>query len=180
MPYYRRNRFGRQTRAVKPAVTVVVRVRKRRCPCLACGRPIEVGETYHVLMLRAANRVPCVSCSQKPVPFKRYHVACTPADVNKAMGYDPAKAPVNTPPVYQHVAPPPKPPSLDDLKFAALASLEAALMAGARQRGVSTELEKQFKTYQAIKQHLLRPANVNEQNNAARAALKRMVDLAFE
>ena len=188
MPYGRRPRFGRR-RYHKPPIEEqqkLVPANKngsiKRQRCSGCGGFIVTGETALRFVLRKIYRSPCAHCANEPRRSRWYHVGCRPTDINKAMGFDPAQhghaAP--PPPVVNPNAPP-KPATAAELTTTALASLEAALIAQVRQRKITltAEMDKAFKTFQGLKSHVLRPTNDNEQRNAIKLALKKMIDLAW-
>lgn len=172
----RRRRFGAGgSRAVVTQSTAIL---KRKTKCRACGLAMNVGETATRLRLKKAiAAVGCVTCSRKLTKLKTYHVACCPADINKAMGYDPNAHASHS--AGASIPPPPKPKTVEDLNLEALATLEAALLARARRSGITPEMEKGFKTFQNIKARVLRPGTPGEGEAATNVALKRIIDLVF-
>lgn len=184
MPRRFRRRFGAHS-----AVTQSTCVLKRKSKCRGCGHSMNVGETATRLRLKksiAANG--CPSCSRKLVKLKNFHPACCPADINKAMGYDPAAHTASTNP-HASCPPPPKPKTSQDLDLEALATLEAALLARVRPKmrmnplthkmELPPDIEKAFKTFQNIKARVLRPGTPGEGEAATNVAIKRIVDLVF-
>jgi hypothetical protein len=177
MPRFnRRRRFGTSRAAVTQSLCIL----KRKSKCRACGQPLALGDTVTRLRLKKSFQMPCTGCGHKPSKLKYFHTACVPADINKAMGYDPAMhtgtahaAPGNS------VPPPPKPRTLEDINLEALAALEAAVIAKAKKRGVTPEMEKAFKTFQNIKARVLRPGTPGEAEAATNVALKKIIDLVF-
>ena len=77
--------------------------------------------------------------------------------------------------------PPPKPKSAQDLTLEAMVSLEAALVAQLKQRkrAMTPELEKDFKTFQNIKQRILRPGSAGEEEAATVVGLQRLIKMAL-
>jgi hypothetical protein len=152
----------------------------KRQRCAGCSIMILHGEESIRLKLSKRYLVKCGSCGTMPNSSKWYHAACKPADVNKAMGYDPTMV---NPNVYAGptptAAPPPKPKTSTDLSLEALVVLEAAVVARAREKGVTPEMEKAFKTFQGVKARVLRPGTVGEGEVATAVALKRIIDMVY-
>src|SRR6185369_8293943 len=179
MPYRRRRRFGRR-RGAASAVTLSTVVLKRKSKCRGCGQTLNVGETCSRLRLKKAIAVVgCVTCSRRLVKLKNYHTACCPADINKAMGYDPA-AHNHGNVTYTAAPPPPKPKTTADLKIDALLTIEAALVAGIRDRSVPrgnvvkvvdgkpvTELDVELAKINNLKARIVRPGTPAEGDTAA-------------
>ena len=180
--YYRRRRFGHGgPRAVVTQSTCVL---KRKSKCRACGMAMGVGETCTRLRLnKAIAVVGCVTCSRKLTKLKNFHPACCPADINKAMGYDPAAACADhaTASAGAAVPPPPKPKSTSDLKIDAILTIEAALVAGIRDRSIpkGTELDGELVKINSLKQRIVRGSTPGESEAAANVTLKRLIDLVF-
>ncbi len=179
--YYRRRRFGHGgPRAVVTQSTVVL---KRKTKCRACGGSMAVGETCTRLRLKKSVAVVgCVTCSRKLTKLKNFHTACCPADINKAMGYDPA-AHAGHAQASQGAAvpPPPKPKSTSDLKIDAILTIEAALVAGIRDRSIpkGPELDSELVKINSLKQRIVRGSTPGETEAAANVTLKRLIDLVF-
>lgn len=173
MRFPRRRKFG-----AKAAVTSAEIPLPRKSKCAQCKQPLVVGETVLRLRLKRAYQVPCTGCGHKPSKLKFYHVACAPQDINKAMGHDPAvhAAAVNS---GGACAPPPKPKTVSTLELEALAALEACVVARAARKGVTPEIEKQFKTFQNIKARVLRPGSAGEGEVATSIALQRIIKMVF-
>lgn len=175
---FRRPRFGGH--APKPAVSQRQVMPKKRTRCKGCGGWINPGETAIKLRLGKRFRHPCSSCKQQPPGAKKYHVQCVPADVNAAMGYDPAAHAAR--PVAAHsVAPPPKPPEPHEAALAALAALQHALVLKAARKGDAfvKEIEGQFKTIQGLTARAVRPGTPAEGETAASIALQRLIKLVY-
>lgn len=180
---YRRRRFGRPGAAAP--IKEETRVATRRQRCRACQGTIAVGESSVRFMLRRQFRRPCGSCGNEPRRVKWFHTACRPADVNKAMGFNPNAANTYAPlPTSKQasVAPPPKPPSAEELGLQAIVTLEAALVARVREKKLpmTTDLTNAFKTFQNIKARVLRPGTPAEGEVAMNIALQHIVKLAFQ
>lgn len=193
---FRRRRFGTRSRS---AVTQSTCILARKAKCRGCGGKLAKGDTAARLRLKKSFQAPCTACGHKPAKLKYFHPHCVPADINKAMGYDPAAntaAHTHVPPsAGGAVPPPPKPKSIQDLSLEALSSLEAALIAKSPALGINAqhtkahpahvagckacEVEKAFKTYQNIKARVLRPGTPAEGETATTVALKRIIDLVF-
>lgn len=175
---YRRRRFGSRSRS---AVTQSTCVLTRKSKCRACGGHLAKGDTVTRLRLKKRFQLPCTGCGHKPAKLKYFHTACTPSDINVAMGYDPAMhaGPTHAAPSGGAVPPPPKPKTTQDLDLEALAALEAAMIARAKLRGITPAMEKAFKTFQNIKARVLRPGTPGEGEAATNVALKKIVDLVF-
>lgn len=180
MAYNRRRRFA--SRAGAPAQPVR-ETHRGACPykrqrCSGCRGFILAGESCVRFALAKRYRTRCDKCGAEPRGARWFHdPACVPADVNKAMGYDPVN--VNPSAAVPSAAPPPKVLNARDLQLEALVHLEAAVVAKARERGVTPEMEKAFKTFSAIKARVLRPTTVEEGDVSVTMALKRIIDLVY-
>ena len=177
---YRRRRFGRGAAAVTQSTTVL----KRKAKCRACGGHLSKGDTVTRLRLKKKHQVPCGSCGHKPAKLKYYHTACTPADINKAMGYDPAAASQYVPPPpssSQHqVPPPPKPLTPEEAQLIAInATIEAVKARCRNNPKIQAQLAPDFKTFSGLTARALRPGTPEEGVVAMKFALKRAIDLAF-
>lgn len=181
----RRRRFSKRgrTAGVREAVRVSYLNQRRRGACKGCHSPIEAGDPIAKLTLRKIHRVPCGTCKHVPVGSKRYHVGCLPSDINAAMGYDPvARARANAHAAHTNVTAPPPPPKTQTPAEAALVALDALerfLIAKVKVKGITPEIEAQFKTYQNIKARALRPGTAAEGEVATSLALQRLVKLVF-
>lgn len=183
---YRRRRFGGPRRAASTPVMQSTGVQaKRKSKCAGCGQPINVGEQFTRLRLRKRYAIPCGTCSHMPKRAKRFHMQCVPADVNKAMGFDPTKhqAPPSDPYARPSgaVPPPPKPKTAFDTTLEAMVMLEAALVAQVRERKkpMTPELDNAFKQFQNIKQRILRPGTPGEGEAALNVGLQKLVKLVL-
>lgn len=191
MAYRRGGRRHRQFGGVftPPAATSSKReFSTRKRTCAACKQHIILGEECLRIMIKKAFRElcqpsACVTCGTitKVRRVKRFHIACSPADHNKAMGYDPGVHGTTPPASSAHTAtPPPKPPSQDTLDLAALAALEATLFERLRSKGKLTdEVRAAFSKYKKIKDRALRPGTPGEGEVAMNLALQQLVKLAF-
>lgn len=182
MPYYRRRRFGGRRFGARAVVTQSSVVLKRKTKCRHCGGSMAVGETATRLRLKKSIAVlGCTACTRKLPKVKNFHPACCPADINKAMGYDPAAHAHQPAPPSHSVPPPPKPKTTADLKIDAVLTIEAALVAGIRDRSVpkTPELDKELGKINALKQRIVRGSTPGEQDVAANVTLKRLIDLVF-
>lgn len=95
--------------------------------------------------------------------LRRYHTAtCVPQNVTQ---------------------PPPASPSMPknaiEAAYAALLSMENALVAKAKQHGITPEIEKSFDRYQKLKAVALRPGSENEGKMALRNAILDIVKMIF-
>lgn len=197
MPRRFGRRFGGSSRA---AVSQKHTIATRKAKCKTCGLTIQPGESIVVLRLKKRYRGACVTCSHKLASTKRFHAACLPPDINKAMGHDPTTTPPPyVPPSAAHqCAPPPKPPSTSDLQLAALVALETAFKSRLPEFGLNTahskqhpeaqppvtgckacEIRKAYKTYQGVKARVLRPGTEAEGETAVPIAIKRLVDIVY-
>jgi len=142
-----------------------------------------VGDTYVKLKLGKRYATPCPTCTLQPKTSRRFHTACVPTDLNAAMHFDPnawaARHTYATPPPTTQAAPPPKPKGYGELCLDSLVVLEAALVAKARERGLTEEMKTAFKTYQGIKARVLRPGTAAEGEVATSLAIQRLVKLVF-
>jgi hypothetical protein len=99
--------------------------------------------------------------------IRRYHDDCLPANWAAVGG---AAGPV--------VIPLPTNPA--DAKFKAMEAMENALVVVAKTSGITPEMEKEFKRYQAFKAHALRPNNnEHESIQGFRMAMVTLVKLIF-
>jgi hypothetical protein len=181
MPYHRRRRrFGH--RGPRAVVTQSTAVLKRKSKCRGCGQTLNVGESVTRLRLRKSVAVVgCVTCSRRLVKLKNFHPACCPADINKAMGYDPAAHASQPVPPSHSVPPPPRPKTTTDLKIDAILMMEAALAAGIRDRSIpkGPELDSELNKLNGLKQRIVRGSTPGESDAAANVTLKRLVDIVF-
>ena len=195
-----RSRFGRH-RHGRPAVVAVIRTTgfqvKKKGICRACNLPIELGQPYVRLLLKARFRSACPTCSTAPKAAKRFHEACEPKDHNAAMGYFPNGRPQQSTPAPMPTAaappPPPPPPVVNrpplptrpvrfkEASLNAFVALEQAFLAKMREAPAEkrTEFEGDFRKYQGLKQHVLHPGNVTEGETALPIAMQKMVKLVF-
>lgn len=183
----RRRRFSfggaRTRRGSGDAVTrsdVPMPKTKSRRRCAGCNIHLELGEAVVRLRLKKRFQQPCSVCSHKPAKLKFFHVACVPADINKAMGFDPTS---NGHAVAGGAcAAPPKPMSAADAALAALAAIDKAI---GRKLAEQPSLQKDaafaatFKTYQGCKARALRPGTESEGTVAMKMAIKKILDLVF-
>lgn len=181
---FRRRRFGTPRRPARPPVEAINTIRKgKRGKCDACNGYIEVGDTYVKLKLGKRYATPCPTCTLQPKTSRRFHTHCVPADINAAMHFDPVVwANRNSwapPPPAAAAAPPPKPKGYGELCLESLVVLEAALIAKAKERGLTEEMKTAFKTYQGIKARVLRPGTPAEGEVATSIAIQRLVKLVF-
>lgn len=176
----RHSRFRRS--AVPPITTKVVRP-KRTGKCAGCGHAIVAGTDAVQLRLAKKMRFACAGCGKVPVGKRKYHVGCVPTDVNKAMGFDPSKVPSVSDPwaraAAPRVAPPPKPPSFEDLALASLLALEKALAFKTIPAAKVAEVEKALAKYKNIKARALRPGTPAEGEVATSLAIQQLVKLVF-
>lgn len=181
-------RFGRPTRAAIKEIELHRTGKNGKCD--GCGLVIALGELYLQLRTQSwARSIPCSTCNQIPAKMKRYHIACKPGDINKAMGYDPAAhqhssgmAPGYVPPATHTVAPPPKPKSSKELQVEGLLVLEGALAAAFREGSINKKdplVEKAVGTLNGIKARIIKPGSQGEQDAAINVALKKIIDLVF-
>lgn len=182
-----RPRFGRPAR-MPIKVIELIRTGKNGA-CDACGTAIPLGDTYVQLRMQTWARLPCAHCNQTPLKMRKYHKACVPTDINKAMGYDPtihqahsSVAPGFVPPPTHQVAPPPKPKTSKELQIEGLLVLEGALSAAFREGVVNKKdpaVEKAVSTLNGIKARIIQPGSQGEQDAAINVALKKIIDLVF-
>lgn len=105
------------------------------------------------------------SASYVRTRLRRYHDDCLPANWAAQAG-----AAV--------VVPLPTNPA--DAKFKAMEAMENALVVVAKDGGITPEMEKEFKRYQAFKAHALRPNNnEHESIQGFRMAMVTLVKLIF-
>lgn len=179
--YHRRRRFG------QGAVLQSTMTAKRKAKCRGCNNTFEKGETVVRLRLRKSFRQPCATCGHKLLGVRWYHTGCVPANIEKAMGWDPnAQRAAATPPPPVNkggaVPPPPKPQSAADAQLGALLSIENALkrrLAESPALQNDPQLAKTLATYNSCKAHALRNANDNEARLGLKNALKRALDLVY-
>jgi hypothetical protein len=175
-----RNRFRR---SAAPAVTVKTVFPKRAGKCAGCHGRIDPGTEARQLRLGKKYRATCTGCGRVPVGKKKYHISCLPADVNKAMGFDPNKFqvpnPYAAPQPAAKVAPPPKPPTFEDLALASLLALEKALAFKKIPANKVDEVEKALAKYKNIKARALRPGTPAEGEVATSLAIQQLVKLVF-
>lgn len=186
--YRRRRRFGTRTAA---AVTQSTAVLKRKATCRHCNLEMAAGDTAIRLRLKKRFQVPCGTCGHLPTKLKWFHPACVPADINKAMGYDPnAAAQAHAQSVGQAVPPPPKPQTVQELSLIALDALEKTLIAKLSRdtnawevrngkRVLKAEHEKSFSRFNGIKARVLRPGTAAEGETATSLALQQLVKLVY-
>lgn len=67
----------------------------------------------------------------------------------------------------------------DEACMAALAGLENALVAVAKQNGITDDMNKSFLIYQKVKERVLRPGTDAEGRVALKMALKKLIDAVF-
>lgn len=190
-----RFRRGRSRRASSP-VTESRTTARKRSKCKGCGLTFEKGDLVVRLRLRKTHREPCATCGHRLLGVRFYHPSCVPADVNKAMGYDPSKHVHNAPPAAATVPPPPKPPTPHEAALSALVSLEHALTlklardprawvtvndakTGRPKRVLAPEHEKAHARLQGIKARVLRPGTPAEGEVATSLALQQLVKMVF-
>ena len=191
MAYRRRARFGGfgGGRQVTPITSTRITQARRRTKCKGCGGFINVGDAAIRVRFKKAFRLPCGSCSTVPRGVKRFHEACLPSDLNKAMGYNPAQH-VHNAPASHTVPPPPKPPNAGEAALAALAALENALVLKLRdtpaawtvkdgKRVLTPEWESAFKKAQALKARALYPGTPAEGETSLGFAMKQLVNMVF-
>lgn len=191
----RRSRFGRQPRATNPVIQSTGVQTKRRSKCKGCLQPIEVGDKFVRLRLRKRFKVACATCGAEPKGAKRFHEACVPTDINKAMGYDPNRPRPGVPPPPPPgaprngaVPPPPKPKSAEEHFEDALASLEVALASRLRKAGKKLEDPTfegaaDFRKYQGLKARMIRgstPGEVQAARNVGFEKLAKLVKTVFD
>lgn len=178
-------RFGR---AVRNPIKVIELIRTgKNGSCDACGGVLPLGDTYVQLRLQSWAMIPCTHCSQIPARMHKYHKACVPTDVNKAMGFDPAAhqqssgAPGYVPPPTHQVAPPPKPKSSLEMRVEAILVFEGALAAGFREGSIkkTDEVNKAIGTLTGLKSRIIQPGTPEEAIAATNVALKKLIDLTF-
>lgn len=180
--YRRRHRFQRPSKSPISTKTVYP---KRTGKCAGCGQPIAPGTQCTQVRLMKKYRFPCDSCGKVPVGKKKYHDTCVPADLNKAMGFDPAKlAPPPNP--YARavsstpaVAPPPKPPTFNELALAALLALEKAMAFKQVAPEKKKEVEAAIAKYKLIKARALRPGTPAEGEVATSLAIQALIKTVF-
>lgn len=183
----RRNPFARS--APDPIMQSTGVQAHSRATCAGCKAKIEVGEQFTRVRLRKRYAKPCVTCNVTPKRSRRFHTRCVPPDPAKFMGFDAAAHAAAQATHAQQAwnqtahtaAPPPKPPSYEELALASLSKLEETLLAAVQQRKVkmTPELDKEFKTYQGIKSRALRPGTPAEGTTATYLAIQRLVKLVF-
>lgn len=179
--YRRRKRFG-QGAVLQSTLTA-----KRKAKCRACHLTFEKGDTVIRLRLRKSFRQPCVTCGHKLLGVRWYHTACVPADLEKAMGWDPnakqhAAPPPPTPSAAHQVPPPPKPQTARDAQLGALLAIENALSRRLAEQPAlqqNVELAAALKTYNGCKARALRPGTPPEGVVALKMALKRALDIVL-
>ncbi len=178
----RRGRFGyAQQRAIKEETRVVPKNQR----CSGCNGFIVPGESAFRFMLSKRFRMPCTSCRNEPKRSRWYHIQCRPADINKAMGYNPNPTPITAAPPSTNggrVEPPPKPKNAEELKLDALVAMEAAfkrLLVEKPALQTSKELEAALRTYNGCKSRALRPGTPQEGEVSLKMALKRVLDLVL-
>lgn len=189
MPRFNRWGSRRRPKFQKNAPTAIKEtsgVQVKQGHCFGCNSKILPGENYVRFMLAKRYRVPCASCNTEPRKARRYHDRCRPADVNKAMGFDPTAHVHNTyvpppPSAAQGIPPPPKPPTADELGLTAVLALEAALIARLRENPAlkTDELRKKFKTFQNVKSRVLRPGTDEEGDTATAVAMKQLITIVY-
>jgi len=153
-----------------------------RTRCHGCLLHINIGDPFVRLRLQKRFRFPCATCTVAPKASKRYHTACEPVDKHKAMGFDPnvhGHAPATPLPNGGAVAPPPRPPTVEETALLALIALETALVTRAAHKGVTPELESAFKKFQGIKARVLRPGTPAEGEVATSLAIQQIVKLVY-
>lgn len=182
MAYRRGWRRKRQATPITRSDIPMPKTKSRR-KCAACKQTLTMGEPVVRLRLKKSYQLPCTGCGHLPAKLKFFHAACVPADINRAMGYDPnahghAPPPQSTAPG-NAVPPPPKPKSAQQLALDALVSLEAAVIARAQQKGVTDEMRAAFKQFQNIKARVLRPGTPAEGETATSIALQKIIKLVY-
>jgi hypothetical protein len=163
------------------AVTVKTVFPKRAGKCAGCKQRIEPGAEARQVRLGKRFRLACTGCGKVPVGKKKFHPTCVPADLNKTMGYDPSRfvtAPVYTAPTHA-VAPPPKPPTFDELALASLLALEKAMAFKQVSAKNAPAVRDALAKYQKIKARALRPGTPGEGEVATSLAIQQLVKLVF-
>ncbi len=175
-----------KTTLVNPGVSKTTGLRRSPGKCRACGKKFTIGESIVLVQLRKVYRTPCATCGKKPIGKKKYHAACVPTDLNKAMDFDPAKVPPPfdpyaqpIPPPVAKVAPPPKPPTFNDLALGALLALEKAMAFKVVPPAKKAECEAAIAKYKLIKARALRPGTPQEGEVATFLAIQQLVKTVF-
>jgi hypothetical protein len=149
----RRNPFGStRTRKMRPAITVKSKPAPRTAKCSGCRMKILKGEEATYVRVRT----------------RRFHKACTPANI----GAPPSAGPA--PGVPQDM---PKEPGLANAF--ALRALENALAQRVKRGNVTPEMEKAYDRYNKCKELALRPGTDAEGTTALRMALIEIVKATF-
>jgi hypothetical protein len=147
----RRNPFGTRQRKVRPAITVKVKPAPRKAKCTACRMEIKKGEEATYVRVRV----------------RRFHKACTPANI----GAPPqATAPG---------APAAMPRGEKEAQQFAMLALENAMGEKAKARNFPDDLDKAFQKYNKIKELALRPGTEGEGATAMRLALVEVIKAVF-
>lgn len=183
MAYRRRRSWGgtrrRGSAAAVTSSSVPMPKTKSRRKCAACNVHLDVGESVVRLRLKKRFQQPCSVCSHKPAKLKFFHAACAPADINRAMGYDP-NAGAGPIPNGNAVAPPPKPMTAKDAATAALVAIDKAIsrrLAENRALQEDKEFAAMYATYQGCKTLALRPGTDEESKMAMKMAMKKALNL---
>lgn len=186
MAYRRFNRFGTNAQPSAGLIRESSLFLTRKRSCSGCKLVLAAGETVRRVQTRKAHRRACSACGSSPDRARYYHDACYPTDLLVAMHVETAprdpNAPPPPPPPARTVAPPVKPPTVEDATVLAIATLENALLTRvrARQLEVTPDVQKKFDTFQKLKQHVLRPGSDQEGLTATRAAIKALLDLVIQ
>lgn len=155
---------------------------KSRRKCAACNVKLDVGERVVRLRLNKQYQLPCSVCSHKPAKLKYFHDACAPADIEKAMGYDPNAHIAAGRVVPTVAAPPPKPITANDAAMVALVAIDKAIGRKIAENPAlikDVEFDAAYKTYQGCKARGLRPGTEAEGNVALKMSIKKVLDLVF-
>lgn len=199
--------FHNPPRRPRAAVTTMTVTQKRRVKCAACGQHIAANTQAVRARLRKIHRRQCPTCQQTPRGVKKFHPQCVPTNLEAFMGHNPTVAPPQpapapcihcftmlspghscmcqrqratfTPPPTSRPAPAAKPVTEEGAALAALEAIEHAVLVRARKRGVTADVEKQFKTYQSLKSRALRPGTPAEGETAMSITLQRAIKMVF-
>jgi hypothetical protein len=152
----RRSRFGRpmrtktKTKKIRPTITMKEKPARRNGTCAGCGGAVPKGEV----------------CNYVRHAIRRYHIACTPANVLQPVAAK-IESSLPTNPV--------------EAKKAAMLAVENAWVVMI-QKGIlqiTPEMEKVYTRYNSLKAHALNPSNANEQRQAMKVAMLDLVKIVF-
>ena len=163
----RRSRYGstRRTRKIRPPIRVKERIAKKGGKCQSCRMRYEKDDpvttvtvkrrTYHrgCVPANAAASVPGTTGAAAAIP-----ISSDPTAVVKAMS---------------------NMWSVNDAKLVALAALENTLAVVGKKLNFPPEFEEAYRKYLAVKGHCLRPSNENENRQAFKVAVRKLVDTVF-